>query len=44
MKLTYIGTAAAEAVPALFCECLFCENARKRGGREFRRRSGAVDD
>ncbi len=44
MKLTYIGTAAAEAVPALFCECSFCENARKRGGKELRRRSGAIVD
>lgn len=42
MKLTYIGTAAAEAVPALFCECSFCENARKVRGRELRRRSGAI--
>ena len=42
MKLTYIGTAAAEAIPGLFCECSFCENARKAGGRELRRRSGAV--
>ena len=44
MKLTYIGTAAAEAVPALFCECSFCENARRMKGREYRRRSGAMID
>ena len=42
MKLTYLGTAAAEAVPGMFCECSFCENARKRGGKEIRRRSGAI--
>ena len=42
MKLTHIGTAAAEAIPALFCECSFCENARRAGGRELRKRSGAV--
>ena len=42
MKLTYIGTAAAEAIPGLFCECSFCEKARKLKGREYRRRSGAV--
>lgn len=42
MKLTYIGTAAAEAVPGLFCECSFCEHARAVGGKELRRRSGAV--
>ena len=44
MKLTYLGTAAAEAVPGMFCECSFCENARKRGGKEIRRRSGAIID
>lgn len=44
MKLTYIGTAAAEAIPGLFCECSFCENARKVRGRELRRRSGALID
>ena len=42
MKLTYIGTAAAEAIPGVFCECSFCEKARKLKGRELRRRSGAV--
>ena len=42
MKLTYIGTAAAEAIPALFCRCSFCENARKVRGKELRRRSGAI--
>ena len=44
MKLIYLGTAAAEAVPGMFCECSFCENARKRGGKELRRRSGALID
>ncbi|MBO4422717.1 MAG: hypothetical protein J5879_04720 [Clostridia bacterium] len=42
MKLTYIGTAAAEAIPGLFCECSFCEKARIKGGKELRRRSGAI--
>lgn len=42
MIVTYIGTAAAEAIPALFCQCQVCENARKNLGREFRSRSGAV--
>ena len=42
MKLTYLGTAAAEAVPGLFCECSFCQKARKAGGKEWRRRSGAI--
>ena len=42
MKLQYLGTAAAEAVPALFCECEFCEEARRRGDSELRLRSGSV--
>ena len=44
MKIKYIGTAAAEAIPAMFCECSFCKNARMIGGREIRKRSGVVID
>lgn len=44
MKLHYLGTAAAEAVPALFCKCEFCQYARKVGGKELRTRSGALLD
>lgn len=44
MKLQYLGTAAAEAVPALFCECAMCERARELGGKELRLRSGLVLD
>ncbi len=44
MELLYMGTAAAEAVPALFCECEHCKFARERGGREIRGRSGALLD
>lgn len=44
MKLTYLGTAAAEGVPALFCRCDFCRYARKAGGREIRTRAGALLD
>lgn len=42
MKVQYLGTAAAEAVPGLFCECEFCEEARRRGEAELRLRSGTV--
>ncbi len=38
MILTYYGTGAAEAIPALYCSCTICENARKEGGREIRSR------
>ena len=44
MKIQYLGTAAAEAVPALFCRCAHCEYARKVQGREVRTRSGAIVD
>ncbi len=42
MKVQYMGTAAAEAIPALFCQCPVCEHARKVLGHEYRGRSGAV--
>ncbi len=38
MKLTYYGTAAYEAIPALYCSCAICEHARKTGGKEIRSR------
>ena len=45
MKLKYYGTAAAEGIPALFCDCNTCETARKERGRNIRTRSQAsVDD
>ena len=44
MKLLYLGTAAAEAIPALFCDCEACRRARKAGGKEIRTRSGALID
>ncbi len=42
MKITFYGTAAAEAMPALFCYCDHCERARKAGGRNIRTRSQAL--
>lgn len=44
MKITYYGTAAAEGIPALFCECDTCRAARKKGGRDIRTRSQAMID
>lgn len=44
MKLKYLGTAAAEAVPAPFCRCRVCERAREKGGRNVRTRSQALLD
>lgn len=45
MKFTFLGTAAAEGFPALWCECDTCKAALKRGGRDLRRRcSYLIDD
>ena len=42
MKITYFGTAAAEGFPALFCNCEYCNEARKLGGKNIRTRSQAL--
>ena len=42
MKLQYMGTAAAEAMPAIFCECDTCRRAREAGGKNIRMRSGLL--
>ena len=44
MKITFLGTAAAEAYPALFCSCKNCTRARELGGRNIRHRSSALID
>ena len=44
MKLTYLGTAAAEGWPAAFCNCDGCRAARRLGGRNIRTRSQALVD
>jgi len=38
MRLVFLGTAAAEGFPGLWCGCPTCREARKRGGRDLRRR------
>lgn len=42
MKLQYLGTAAAEAIPGIFCTCETCRAARAKGGRNIRTRSQAL--
>ncbi len=44
MKFQYLGTAAAEGVPALFCTCERCVRSREIGGRALRTRSQALID
>ena len=42
MKLKYLGTAAAEGFPAVYCNCQYCEEARRLGGKNIRTRSQAM--
>ena len=44
MKIKYLGTAAAEGVPAIFCNCDVCTKSRERGGKNIRTRSQAILD
>ncbi len=44
MKIKYLGTSAAEGVPALFCFCDVCKKSAEAGGRNIRTRSQAVID
>jgi len=42
MKLTYLGTAAAEGAPGVFCHCAHCRAARRLGGKNIRTRSQSL--
>ena len=42
MRIRYLGTAAAEGFPAVFCNCAACKMARELG--ELRTRSQALID
>lgn len=44
MKIKFLGTAAAEGIPALFCNCRVCRNAMEKRGREIKTRSQALVD
>ncbi|MCI5745185.1 MAG: MBL fold metallo-hydrolase [Erysipelotrichaceae bacterium] len=44
MKIKFLGTAAAEGIPALFCQCDVCLNAIKNKGKEIRSRCQALID
>ena len=39
MKVKFLGTIAAEGGPALFCNCAYCKEAQRRGGKDIRTRS-----
>ena len=42
MKLQYLEAAAAEGMPAVFCQCPICREAARRGGKDLRFRTGAM--
>ena len=39
MKIKFLGTAAAEGWPAVFCNCENCKKAASLGGKNIRTRS-----
>lgn len=38
-KIVVLGSAAAEGIPAIFCDCETCHAAWKNGGKDFRMRT-----
>lgn len=38
MKITFLGSAAAEGIPLPYCRCQTCEHAREHGGKNIRKR------
>ena len=44
MRITYLGTGAAEGVPAMYCKCEICEETRRRGASEYHTRSQIIVD
>lgn len=44
MKIQFLGTAAAEGIPAFFCQCDICKHALINGGKNIRSRSQALID
>ncbi len=44
MKVHFLGTAAAEGFPNVFCRCQACQDSRKAKGRNIRTRSSVIID
>lgn len=42
MEIIFLGTAAAEGWPGVFCTCEYCKKAKELGGKNIRTRSSAV--
>lgn len=44
MKIRYMGTAACERIPGMFCNCETCRRALEKGGKNIMTRSQALID
>ena len=44
MEILYMGTAAEEHIPGMFCNCELCKKALKLGGKDIRTRSQSLID
>ena len=44
MKLSFLGTGAAEGIPSIYCSCKTCQFARKYKGKDIRNRSAVLID
>lgn len=44
MQIKYLGTGAAEGIPAVFCRCKICQHARESKGHDIRTRAQALID
>ena len=44
MKVLYMGTAAEERIPGMFCNCELCQKSLKLGGKNIRTRAQALID
>ena len=42
MEIMFLGTAAAEGWPGVFCSCDYCKKARELGGKNIRTRSSVL--
>lgn len=42
MRILFMGTGGSEGLPALFCNCATCKNAREKRGKEIRTRMGML--
>jgi phosphoribosyl 1,2-cyclic phosphate phosphodiesterase len=42
MELLFLGTAAAEGIPSMYCNCDTCRIARIKKGKNIRNRSAVL--